>query len=192
MSSDSSASGAGRSPASVRTPWLVAGGLLLLAAAAGVYAANLRNQLEDVQLRLVDAVVKMQVSAQQVEVAQAQVNAVRSNLTLMTAPDALELALTGQPPATDAVGRVFISRTRGVLFAASKMPPLAPDKTFQLWYLTKGASVSAGLVRSDEQGNVTAAFDVPADLAAPTGFGVTVEAEAGASAPTTPMVLTSK
>lgn len=192
MSADSSASAAARSAASVRTPWLVAGGLFLLAAGAGIYAANLRNQLEDVELRLVDAVMKMQVSEQQVEVSQAQVNAVRSNLTLMTSPDALELKLTGKAPSADAVGRVFISRTRGVLFAASKMPALPADKTFQLWYLTKGAPVSAGLVRSDDQGNVTAAFDVPADLPAATGFAVTMEAEAGASAPTAPMLLTSQ
>lgn len=192
MSPDSSASGAARTAFSNRTPWLIAGGLFLLAAGAGVYAANLRNQLEDVELRLVDAVMKMQVSEQQVAVSQAQVNAVRSNLTLMTSPDAIELKLTGKAPAADAAGRVFISRARGVLFAASKMPPLPADKTFQLWYLTKGAPVSAGLVRSDDQGNVTAAFDVPADLTAPTGFAVTMEAEAGASAPTEPMLLTSR
>lgn len=192
MSPDSSASTGARLASSGRTPWLVAGVLLLVAVGAAVYAANLRNQLQDVELRLVDAVMKIQVSEQQVAVSQAQVNAVRSNLTLMTSADAIELKLTGKGPAADAAGRVFISRTRGVLFAASKMPPLPADKTFQLWYLTKGAPVSAGLVRSDEQGNVTAAFDVPADLTAPTGFAVTMEAEAGATSPTEPMLLTSR
>ncbi len=192
MSPDTSASAVARLASGSRTPWLVAGVLFLLAGGAAVYAANLRNQLEDVELRLVDAVMKMQVSEQQVAVSQAQVNAVRTNLTLMTSPDVIELKLNGKGTAADAAGRVFISRTRGVLFAASKMPALPADKTYQLWYLTKGAPVSAGLVRSDDQGNVTAAYDVPADLTVPTGFAVTMEAEAGATSPTEPMLLTSK
>lgn len=183
-----------------RVPWLFAGAFFLVAAAAGVYIANLRNQLQDVELRLVDAVMKMQAYEQQVEVSQAQVNAVRTNLTLMTAPDVLDLKLSGKATAAEATGRVFISRTRGLLFAASKMPQLPEGKTYQLWYLTKADPVSAGAVRTDDQGNVTAAFDVPSGLPVPTGFAVSMEAEAGdsqpggaaASKPTGPMLLTSQ
>src|SRR5205085_2767212 len=45
--------------------WISAGLFLLVAAGAGVYAANLRNQYDDVTLRLVDAVTKLQLSQQQ-------------------------------------------------------------------------------------------------------------------------------
>jgi hypothetical protein len=201
-SSDTPAHAGGQSvpPRLNRLPWLVAGGFCVLAIVAGVYAANLRNQLEDIKLRLVDAVMKMQVSEQQVEVAQAQVNAVRANLTLMTAPDVLDMKLAGAGAAGGASGRVFISRTRGLLFAASQMPQLPEGKTYQLWYLTKGDPVSAGLVRTDDQGNATAAFDVPPGLPVPNGFAVSMESEErasqpaddGASKPTGPMLLTSR
>ena len=164
--------------------WLTAAALLLIAAGAGVYAANLRNQLTDVELRLVDAVMKLQLSEERVANASAESNAIRANLALLTAPDTVEMSLRGAAPAPNAAGRAFISRSRGLLFAASKLPPLPQDRTYQLWFLTRGAPVSAGIVRPDPQGNVTAAFDPPDNAPAATGFAVSIEPEGGVPAPT--------
>lgn len=173
--------------------WITAAAALVVAAVSGIYASNLKLQLEDVELRLVDAVMKLQASEQQVASASAEVSAVRTNLALLTAPDVIDLKLAGNAPAADATARAFISRTRGLLFAASSLPPLPPDRTYQLWYLTRGAPVSAGLVRPDEQGNVTAAFDVPADAPqAPTGFAVSLEPDGGVPSPTGPILLASR
>ena len=164
--------------------WIAAAAMLVVASGAGIYAANLRLQLEDVELRLVDAVMKLQASEQQAAGAAAEVRAVRTNLALLSAPDVQELKLSGKAPAADANGRAFISRTRGLLFAASNLPQLPGDRTYQLWFLTRGAPVSAGIVRPDPQGNVTAAFDPLPNAPVPTGFAVSVEPEGGVPAPT--------
>ena len=164
--------------------WIAAAASLLVAAGAGIYASNLKLQLDDVELRLVDAVMKLQASEQRVAGAAAEVTAVRANLALLSAPDILDLKLAGKAPAADATGRAFISRSRGLLFAAAKLPQLPDDRTYQLWFLTRGAPVSAGIVRPDAQGNITAAFDALPDAPLPTGFAVSVEPEGGVPAPT--------
>ena len=164
--------------------WLSAAAMALLAAGAGVYAANLKLQLDDVELRLIDAVVKLQASEERVAAASAQVTAVRASLALVTAPDMLDLRLAGQRPSPRASGRAFHSRSRGLLFAASDLPPLPPDRVYQVWLLTRGAPVSAGLFRPDAQGSVTAAFDPIPDAPVPVGFAVSLEPEGGVPAPT--------
>jgi hypothetical protein len=166
--------------------------MLVLAAAAAVYAANLKNQLQDVELRLVDAVMKLQLSEERVTDATARADAIRENLALLTSPDVRELRLAGAGPAPNASGRVFISPSRGLLFAASNLPPLPDGRTYQLWFLTRGAPVSAGIVRPDQQGNVTAAFDPLADQPETTGFSVSLEPEGGVAAPTGPIYLTTQ
>ena len=164
--------------------WISAAAMLVVAAGAGIYASNLKLQLDDVELRLVDAVMKLQASEMQVARASAEVTAVRTNLALLSAPDVQDLKLSGKAPAADATGRAFISRTRGLLFAASNLPQLPGDRTYQLWFLTRGAPVSAGIVKPDPQGNVTAAFDALPNAPVPTGFAVSVEPEGGVPAPT--------
>ncbi|MEQ1912022.1 MAG: anti-sigma factor [Vicinamibacterales bacterium] len=164
--------------------WISAAAMLLVAAGAGIYASNLKLQLDDVELRLVDAVMKLQASEMQLANASAAVTAVRTNLALLSAPDVQDLKLSGKAPAVDATGRAFISRTRGLLFAASNLPQLPGDRTYQLWFLTRGAPVSAGIVKPDPQGNITAAFDALPDAPVPTGFAVSVEPEGGVPAPT--------
>ena len=180
-------------PAAAKTPdhgrafwagWLTAAAMALVAAGAGVYAANLKRQLDDVQLRLVDAVVKLQASEERVAAASAQVTAVRASLALVTAPDMLDLRLAGQRPSPQASGRAFHSRSRGLLFAANDLPPLPPDRVYQVWLLTRGAPVSAGLFRPDEQGNVTAAFNPIPNAPVPVGFAVSLEPDGGVPAPT--------
>lgn len=164
--------------------WISAAAMLIVAAGAGIYAANLKLQLNDVELRLVDAVMKLQASEMQVANASAEVTAVRTNLALLSAPDVQDLKLSGKAPAAEATGRAFVSRTRGLLFAASNLPQLPGDRTYQLWFLTRGAPVSAGIVKPDPQGNVTAAFDALPDAPVPTGFAVSVEPDGGVPAPT--------
>jgi hypothetical protein len=186
MADDTSRAGASRAG------WVAAGVLVLIAAGAAVYAANLRNQLEDVELRLVDAVVKMQTAQQLQQNASAELRSMRENIGIVTAPDVVELSLTGRPPAPEALARAYVSRTRGLLVAGSRMPVPSEDAVLQLWYLTSGDPVSAGVVRPDEQGGVLAAFDVPADLPTLTGFAVTVERESGVSKPTGDYLLATR
>jgi len=169
--------------------WIAAGLFLILAAVAGVYAANLRNQLEDIELRLVDAVNQLQMSQQRLGDASTELGAMHANLALLSAPDLQTLKLAGKKGAPDASGRAFISRTKGLLFSASRLPPLAEGSTYQLWMLSRKAPVSAGQVRPAQDGSVTAAFDPLTDTPDVTGFAVSIEPENGSPAPTSDFVL---
>ncbi len=175
-----------------RAGWITAGVLFLVAAGAAVYAANLRIQVQDLELRLVDAVVKMQAAQQLQQGATEQLDDMRANIGLVTAADVVELTLTGVTPAPEAVGRAYVSRSRGLLFTGSRLPLPPDDAVLQLWYLTNAGPVSAGTVRPDQAGGVLAAFDVPADLPTLTGFAITVEAGRGSSKPTGSYLLSTR
>jgi hypothetical protein len=172
--------------------WITAGGFLLVAAVAGVYAANLHNQVEDVELRLVDAVTKLQLSEQRLVEATTELTAIHSNLSLLSAPDIQVLRLTGKGIASEATGRAFVSKAKGLLFSATKLPPLAEGSTYQLWMLTRGGAVGAGEVRPAADGSVTAVFDPLTDAPDVTGFAMTVEPESGSPKPTSDFLLTTR
>ncbi len=164
--------------------WLLAAASLLVAAGAGMYAISLQGRLDRVRGELVDAVGRLEETQQQLQTANAATSTARASLALLTAPDALDLRLSGQPPAPDARGRAIVSRSRGLLFAANNLPALPPGRTYQLWFLTPGAPVSAGLLRPDDQGNVAVRFDIAADAPVPTGMAVSIEPDGGVPAPT--------
>jgi len=171
--------------------WIAAGVLLLVAAVAGVYAANLRNQVEDVQLRLVDAVTKLQMSETARAETTSALGAMQTNLALLSAPDTQVFKLAGKGIAAEASGRAFFSRTKGLLFSASKLPPIADGSVYQLWLLARSGPASAGLARPMADGSVVAAYDPTTDAPDATGFAVSVEPEDGSAKPTGNLLLTS-
>jgi anti-sigma-K factor RskA len=56
---------------------------------------------------------------------------------------------------------------------------------YQLWVLTAApAPISAGLLRPDARGSVTATFETPPTLPNPVAMAVTLEPEGGVPSPT--------
>jgi len=178
--------------ASLWVAWLSVAALALLMAGTGIYTLSLRRQLASVATQLADANARLQDSDVQLARARSDAAGVRQSLALLTSPDVLDLRLGGLAPAPQARGRALISRASGLLFAASGLPPLPPARVYQLWFLTTGAPVSAGLIQPDSQGTVTAAFDVPPSAPAPTGFAVSIEPEGGVPAPTGELYLATQ
>ncbi len=172
--------------------WLLAAASLLMATGVGMYAMTLQGRLDRVQGQLVDAMARLQETQQQLQAANSATTTARASLALLTASDALDLRLNGQPPAPAARGRAFVSRSRGLLFAATNLPALPDNRTYQLWFLTPGAPVSAGLLRPDEQGSVTVRFDIAAEAPVPTGMAVSIEPEGGVPSPTGALYLVSQ
>jgi anti-sigma-K factor RskA len=171
-------------PSAFDAGWLAAAAMLVVAVGLGAYAVSLRERLGGIEGQLADALTRLNQSEQQVAVAVRLVEAAEARLTLLTAPDLLQVDLAGQPPAPQARGRAFLSRARGLLFAANALPPLPAGRTYQLWYLTKTAPVSAGLLQPDAGGQVVTAFQPPTDAVVPAGFAVSIEPEGGVTAPT--------
>jgi anti-sigma-K factor RskA len=171
-------------PRFARAGWLSAAALLLLSVGLGGYAVSLRGRMTGLELRLSEAQARLDRTEQQLAAAVRATEAAVVRVAVLTAPDLLQVNLAGQAAAPSAAGRAFFSRSRGLLFAATNLPPLPAGRTYQLWYLTSAAPVSAGLLRPEPDGQVAVRFDVTPDAPAPAGLAVSIEPDGGVPAPT--------
>ena len=78
------------------------------------------------------------------------------------------------------------------MLTATRLPDLPEGRTYQLWVLTSGAPISAGIFRPDASGGTSIVFDTPVSLPPPTGMAVSVEPAGGVPAPTGEIVLAGK
>ena len=149
----------GRSVFAAGTPaWLLLAASIGLIAAGG-YAAMLRGRVSQSEAT------------------------VRHTERILAATDVKRVDLTGQDVAPGASGRAFWSRSNGVMFTATGLPPLPKGKVYQLWVVTKSAPLSAGLLTPDGSGHVMAVADMPPDVE-PVAVAVTIEPEGGVPSPT--------
>ena len=93
----------------------------------------------------------------------------------------------GEPTAR---GRVFVSKTKGVVFIAANLPKLAAGRTFQLWVLpTQGNPISAGTFHGESDSS--AVYVRPGPVSDVAAMALTMEPEGGSPQPTmTPFVVT--
>ena len=77
-----------------------------------------------------------------------------------------------------------------LIFLASNMPSLPPQKAYELWLIpTNGAPIPAGVFKPDVRGSATVIEPpLPAGVEAK-AFAITVEPEQGSSTPTMPIVM---
>jgi len=88
-------------------------------------------------------------------------------------------------------GKAFYLKNRSSLvFVANNMPPLPPQKAYELWLIpVQGAPIPAGVFKPDAHGSATVVNPpLPANAEAK-AFAITVENEAGATSPTMPIVM---
>ena len=165
--------------------WLSAAALLLVSAGLGFYATSLQREIAGLRSEISTLNARLSDSEQRVAAATRLVSLADSRMAILTAPDMTQVDLQGQQPvAPRASGRAFYSRSRGLVFTASDLPPLRPGRSYQLWVVTAQQPVSAGLFEPDTAGRVTQAFNTPPDLAAPVAMAVTEEPAGGVPAPT--------
>ena len=156
-----------------------------LAVALGGYATQLRGRVTGLESRLREATRRADASERQVADAQRTAFEAQSMVAVLAAPDLARIDLAGQPAAPDATARAFWSRSRGLVFTASNLPPPPPGRAYQLWVLTaQPAPISAGMLTLDADGRVNARFDTPPDLPRPVAMAVTLEPAGGVPAPT--------
>ena len=170
----------------VTAGWLAAAALLVISVGLGAYAVTLRERIGGLEVQLADAVSRMNRSEQQVAVAVRSAETAEARLAVLTSPDLLQVDLAGQRPTPQSRGRAFLSRSRGVLFAANALPPLPAGRIYQLCYLMAAPAppVSAGLLHPDAGGQIVTAFQPPADTVTPTGLAVSIEPDGGVPLPT--------
>jgi anti-sigma-K factor RskA len=165
--------------------WLSAAALLIISAGLGRYSMSLQREISGLRTEVSDLNARLNQSEQRVTVATRLVALADARMAVLTAPDLTEVDLQGQPPvAPRATGRAFYSRSRGLVFTASDLPPLRSGRAYQLWVVTAQSPVSAGLLEPDAAGRVTQAFNTPPDLPRPVAIAVTEEPAGGVTAPT--------
>ena len=113
-------------------------------------------------------------------------------IATLTSADAVHFTLVaGKTPPQPQGKAIYLPSTGTLVFLASNMPELPPQKTYELWLIpTSGAPIPAGLFRPDTHGS--AALIKPplrTGVEAKT-FAITVEPGAGSAAPTsTPIMI---
>jgi anti-sigma-K factor RskA len=112
-------------------------------------------------------------------------------IAALTSPDAERFILvSGKTPPQPQGKTIYLRNSGTLLFLASNMPQLPPQKTYELWLIpTTGAALPAGLFKPDAHGNASVIKPpLPSGVEAKT-FAITVEPEAGSPAPTTQPIM---
>jgi len=168
-----------------RGGWMAVAASIAVAAVLGGYSLQLRGRVATLQSRLRDATLRAEAGERQMADVRRTAADAQSSLLVLAAPDLARIDLAGQPAAPTATARAFWSRTRGLVFTASNLPPPPPGRAYQLWVLTaQPAPISAGMLTLDANGRVNARFDTPPDLPRPVAMAVTLEPEGGVPSPT--------
>lgn len=112
-------------------------------------------------------------------------------LATLTSPDAEQFTLVAGKTPLQPQGKAIYVRGSGTLvFLASNMPAIPPQKAYELWLIpTSGAPIPAGLFKPDARGAAAVIRPpLPFGLEAK-AFAITIEPEAGSSAPTSPPIM---
>ncbi len=116
----------------------------------------------------------------------------RQVLEALTDRGALRVTLTKPKTSAAPTGRATYVASRGTLvFLASNLAPLKPDKVYQLWIMPADGSnpVPAGTFAPDERGNASVVYGQFPRAVPAKGFAVTIENEGGSQTPTLPIIL---
>jgi len=121
-----------------------------------------------------------------------QLQEAKQLMASLTSPDAQHFTLVASKTPPQPQGKVIYVRNTGLLiFLATNMPVPPPQRIYELWVIpANGAPIPAGLFRPDAHGSaIVFKPPLPAGIQAAT-IAITVEPEAGSSAPTsTPIML---
>jgi anti-sigma-K factor RskA len=106
------------------------------------------------------------------------------------APLVRSLALAGQGEFRAALAKAYIEPESGrLILYAHNLPPVPDGRTYQIWVIVEDEHRSAGVFRSDSQGEAKYDTGRLPDLEGPVTVAVTLEPEGGAPQPTGPVVL---
>jgi hypothetical protein len=190
----------------VNRGWRVA--ILLLAVGvvvAGVLVTRLQRQVNAATTRVSQAEQQAQVAtktaADQIaaardeaahQIAEAKDTAAKAQMIgdILAAPDLVRYNLVGGDEAGAFGAQALWSRSRGLVFSGSRLPPPPPQSAYQIWLLSNGEPVSVATFVPDGSGRFSLATSPPPHVQPPVlGVSVTVERVGGGERPTGRTVL---
>jgi anti-sigma-K factor RskA len=123
---------------------------------------------------------------------QASLEEAKHLLALLTDPSALHVTLVAAQAKPQPAGKaIYMAGNGALVFMASNLAPLAPQKTYELWLVPRHGEkpMPAGMFRPDSSGNAMVMMPPMSPGVEAKTFAVTIEPEGGSPAPTMPMVL---
>lgn len=166
------------------SPGLIWGGWV--AAAACLFYA--------VQMREANQGMRQQLQTETAEILQANTSAARAKevLEVLSSPQAERVTLISAHAKPEPTGHAVYLKSRGALvFTASNLTPLPPNKTYELWVIPANgtAPIAAGTFQPNTRGMASVLLPkLPIGVRAK-AFGVTMENAGGATSPTMPILL---
>jgi anti-sigma-K factor RskA len=116
----------------------------------------------------------------------------REVVEVLTSPQSQRVALVSAHALPEPSGNAVYLKNRGALvFTASHLAPLPPNKTYELWVIPASGSapIPAGTFQPDAQGMASVLLPhLPKGVSAK-AFGVTMENAGGSTTPTMPILL---
>ena len=167
----------------VMAGWLPLAAALVFAVGAGIYAWQLQQRVRILEARLDNAERRAVLADREVADARREASETQAAMSVLAAPDLVRVELAGEPAAVSARARALWSRNRGMVFTAANLPQAPEGRVYQVWVVTAGGAVSAGLLTPDAEGRAEAFFSTPPDIAPPTAIAVTLEPAGGLPAP---------
>jgi anti-sigma-K factor RskA len=122
----------------------------------------------------------------------AEIQKAKMVLETMMSEDAVHIAMASEVEPPHPYGHCIYSAHHGaIIFTASNLPKLPPDKTYQLWLMpTNGhPAMPAGTFKADARGNATVMEEMAPKNIEANRFGVTIENDGGSPTPHMPLVL---
>jgi len=186
---------------SIGTVWRVAVVLLALSiGVAGVLVSRHQNQVNAATARVSQAELQAQTAtksaadqiaaarqeaSQQIAQAREAAEKAQTISDVLAAPDLVRYNLVGGDANATFSAQALYSRSRGLIFSESRLPPLPKDSTYQIWLLSSGEPVSIGTFVPDGNGRFSmASATLPRVQQPVTGVLVTLERAGGNGAPT--------
>ena len=182
-------------PRARRFPLAAIAASLALLLSLGTLAALWRQQRETrAALALADSQLdeKLAAATQRFESLAQRVGTFEESLRSAPASSVREWALAGEASYGAARARVVMDAAgQQVLLLASRLPPLPPGRTYQLWVIVSGAPESLGVFQPDPEGRVVFVESKQLELGSGAQVAVSVEPAGGVPQPTGPIVLVS-
>jgi anti-sigma-K factor RskA len=124
-----------RPPAPRSPAWLALAAAVVLAAGLGIYAASLRSRLGEADRMIVDYSTRLETIRDQLASERLRATRLANTVSVLGSPDIVKVYLRGRAGAPTAVGRAYISASRGMIFETEQLPMLPAGKVYQLWMI---------------------------------------------------------
>ena len=172
--------------------WLpfAAAALLLLAVWGAAGQLRMRGEVRRLTQERERLETRVAALGREVDQARAEARRAAQALQVLAAPGVQSVVLAGLGPTPGAAGHTYVNpQTRDALFYAFNLPPLQPDRTYQLWFIAGGKPASAGTFSVDPRGTGSLRVERVVDVEDIQAWAVTIEPQGGVPQPTGEMVL---